>query len=131
MITSKYMMILLAVVIFGGNFNQAFAIQFEAAISPTLDQAKASFKGDKIITLRYPENSAISELLNGRKETVSFTLNSSDPNNGLTQILSSINNVLLQEKQSHVQFENATLVYRASINGGPDTSTISYQVELR
>jgi hypothetical protein len=125
------MTILLAVVIFGGSFNQAFAIQFEAAISPSLNQAKASFKGDQIITLRYPENSAISELLNGRKESVSFTINSSDPNNGLTQVLSSINNVLLQEKQSQVHFENATVVYRASINGGPATSTISYQVELR
>lgn len=44
------MMILLAVVIFGGSFNQAFAIQFEAAISPSLNQSKASFKGDQIIT---------------------------------------------------------------------------------
>jgi hypothetical protein len=125
------MTILLAVVIFGGIFNQVFAIQFEAAISPILDQAKASFKGDKIITLKYPENSSISKLLNGKKETVSFTTNSTDSNNGLSQILSSLNNILLKEKQSHVQFENATLVYRAGINGGPTTATISYQVELR
>jgi hypothetical protein len=125
------MTILLTLVIFGCIFNQVFAVQFETSISPSLNEAIASFKGDNIITLKYPENSTFSQLLNGKKDTVSFTINSSDPNNGINQILSKINDVLLREKQSNVQFENATLVYRAILNGGPTSSTISYQVELK
>ncbi|MBA3749347.1 MAG: hypothetical protein H0X03_00330 [Nitrosopumilus sp.] len=128
---SILMTILLTLVIFGCIFNQAFAIQLETSIAPSLNEAIASFKGDKIITLKYPENSTISQLLNGKKDSTSFTINSSDPNNGLNQVLSIINNVLLREKQSNVQFENTTLVYRASLNGGLTSSTVSYQVELR
>jgi len=125
------MTILLTLVILGYILNQSFAIQFETSIAPSLNEAIASFKGDNIITLKYPENSTISQLLNGKNDTISFTINSSDPNNGLNQVLSTLNKVLLSEKQSNVQFENATLVYRAILNGGPTSSTVSYQVELR
>ena len=127
---SIYIIILLTLVIFGSVFNQAFAIQLEAAISPTLNLADAKFGGDKIISLTYPETSSISKFFNGKKDTISFTLNSSDPNNGLSQILSSVNDILLREKQSQVHLENATLVYKASVNGGPNLATISYQVQL-
>jgi hypothetical protein len=127
---SIYITILLTLVIFGSVFNQAFAIQLEAAISPSLNLADAKFGGDKIISLTYPETSSISKFFNGKKDTISFTLNSSDPNNGLSQILSSVNDILLREKQSQVHLENATLVYKASVNGGPNLATISYQVQL-
>jgi hypothetical protein len=127
---SIYITILLTLVIFGSVFNQAFAIQLEAAISPSLNLADAKFGGDKIISLTYPETSSISKFFNGKKDTISFTLNSSDPNNGLSQILSSVNDMLLREKQSQVHLENASLVYKASVNGGPNLATISYQVQL-
>ncbi len=129
-IASICMTILLTLVIFGSIFNQAFAIQLEAAISPSLNLADAKFGGDKIISLTYPETSSISKFFNGKKDTISFTLNSSDPNNGLRQVLTSLNDILLREKQSQVSLENATLVYKASINGGPTLTTISYQVQL-
>jgi hypothetical protein len=124
------MTVLLTLVIFGSIFNQAIAIQMEASISPSLNLAEAKFGGDKIISLTYPEDSSISKFFNGKKDTISFTLNSSDPNNGLRQVLSSANDILLKEKQSQVHLENATLVYKASINGGPTLTTISYQVQL-
>jgi hypothetical protein len=131
LIASEYVVILLIVSIFGGIFNPAFAIQMEASVSPALNEASANFGGDNILTLKYPDNNAISKLLNGKKDTVSFTINSSDPKNGLNQVLSSLNNILLKEKQSQVHFVNATLVYKATINGGPTLTTISYKVELK
>ena len=130
MIASICVTILLTLVIFGSILNQAFAVQLEASISPSLNLAEAKFGGDKIISLTYPESSSISKFFNGKKDTVSFTLNSSDPNNGLSQVLSTVNDILLREKQSHALMENATLVYKASINGGPTLTTISYQVQL-
>jgi hypothetical protein len=124
------MTVLLTLVIFGSIFNQAIAIQMEASISPSLNLADAKFGGDKIISLTYPEGSSISKFFNGKKDTISFTLNTSDPNNGLRQVLSSVNDILLREKQSQVHLENATLMYKASVNGGPTLTTISYQVQL-
>ncbi len=129
-IASIYVTILLTLVIFGSVFSQAFAIQMEASISPSLNLADAKFGGDKIISLTYPEGSSVSKFFNGKKDTISFTLNSSDPNNGVSQILSSVNDRLLREKQSQVHLENATLVYKANVNGGPNLATISYQVQL-
>ncbi len=131
LVASKYLAILLTVFIFGGIFNPVFAMQMEASVSPTLNAATATYGGDRIITLKYPDNSPISKLLNGKKDSVSFTLNSSDPKNGLKTILDSINNVLLKEKQSQVHFANATLDYKATLDGGSDLATISYQVQLK
>lgn len=102
----------------------------EAGISPAINAADATFTGDRILTLKYPVNSTTSQILDGNKETISFSVNSSDSSNGLTEILDQINNVLLSQKQSLVNFENATLDYRAAINGGPTTASIAYQVEL-
>jgi hypothetical protein len=131
LVASKYLVILITVVIFGGIFNPVFAMQMEASVSPTLNAADAIYGGDRILTLKYPDNSPISKILNGKKSTLSFTLDSSDPKNGLKPILESINNVLLKEKQSQVHFANATLDYKATLDGGPDIATISYQVQLK
>ena len=125
-----YVIVLLAIVFFGGIINQSFAIQMEAGVSPAKNAADASFTGDRIITLKYPANSTMAQILDGNKNSTSFSLNSSDSSNGLVEILDEINNMLLSQKQSLVKFENATLDYRASVNGGPTTATISYQVEL-
>ena len=125
-----YVIVLLTIVFFGGIINQSFAIQMEAGVSPAKNAADASFTGDRIITLKYPANSTMAQILDGNKNSTSFSLNSSDSSNGLVEILDEINNMLLSQKQSLVKFENATLDYRASVNGGPTTATISYQVEL-
>ena len=125
-----YVIVLLAMVFFGGIINQSFAIQMEAGVSPAKNVADASFTGDRIITLKYPANSTMSQILDGNKKSISFSLNSSDSGNGLTEILDKINSLLLSQKQSLVKFENATLDYRAAINGGPTTASISFQVEL-
>jgi hypothetical protein len=131
LITSEYIVILLTVVIFGGIFEPVFALQMESSVSPSLNEATANFGGDKILTLKYPENSPMAKLLNGKKQDVTFTANSSDPNSGVDKIVSTLNNVLLKEKQSQAQFKNATLSYKATLNGGPDLATISYQVQLK
>jgi hypothetical protein len=131
LITSEYIAILLTVVIFGGIIHPVFAVQMSASVSPSLNEATANFGGDRILTLKYPENSPISKLLNGKRETISFTANSSDPKTGLNEVLSSLNNILLKEKQSQAHFANATLDYKAMLNGGPSDATISYQVQLK
>lgn len=125
-----YVVVLSAIVFFGGIFNQSFGIQLEAGISPSQNVADASFNGDRIITLKYPINSTMAQILDGNKNSISFSLNSSDSENGVQEILEQINSILLSQKQSLVEFENATIDYRASVNGGPTTATISYSVNL-
>jgi hypothetical protein len=126
----NYLIVLLAIVFFSGIINQSFAIQMEAGVSPAINTADASYTGDRILTLKYPANSTMSQLLDGNKTSISFSLNSSDSSNGVSEILDKINNQLLSQKQSLVKFENGTLDYKATLNGGPTTSTVSYQVEL-
>ena len=103
----------------------------EASVSPSLNEATANFGGDKILTLKYPDNSPISKLLNGKKQNITFTVNSSDPNSGVDKIVSTLNNVLLKEKQSQAHFTNASLSYKATLNGGSNLATIAYQVQLK
>jgi hypothetical protein len=126
----NYLIVLLAIVFFSGIINQSFAIQMEAGVSPAINTADASYTGDRILTLKYPANSTMSQFLDGNKTSISFSLNSSDSSNGVSEILDKINNQLLSQKQSLVKFENGTLDYKATLNGGPTTSTVSYQVEL-
>ncbi len=122
---------MLLVTIFGGIFNQALAVQFQAAISPSSNLGQVVFTGDRILTLKYPAGSPIAQQLNGKKDSISFTENSTNPGSGINEILNSINSVLLSEKKSLVKFENATVNYRAAINGGPTQATVSYQVTLK
>jgi hypothetical protein len=131
LITSEYIVVLLTVVIFGIIFEPVFALQMEASVSPSLNEATANFGGDKILTLKYPDNSPISKLLNGKKQNITFTVNSSDPNSGVDKIVSTLNNVLLKEKQSQAHFTNASLSYKATLNGGSNLATIAYQVQLK
>ncbi|HKR72683.1 MAG TPA: hypothetical protein VJR94_01080 [Candidatus Nitrosocosmicus sp.] len=126
----NYVVLLSAIVIFSGIFNQGFAIQMEAGVSPSKNAADASFTGDRIITLKYPANSTMAQMLDGNKNSISFSLNTSDSSNGLSAVLDKLNEYMLSQKQSLVKFENATLDYRAAVNGGPTTATFSYQVEL-
>ncbi|MDF0680810.1 MAG: hypothetical protein P0116_07595 [Candidatus Nitrosocosmicus sp.] len=53
----------------------------ESGVSPVINTADASFTGDRIITLKYPANSTMSQILDGNKTTISFSLNSSDSGN--------------------------------------------------
>ena len=131
LITSEYIVILLTVVIFGGIFEPVFAVQLQASVSPSLNEATATFGGDNILTLKYPDNSPVAKLLNGKKQDISFTVNSSDPNSGVDKIVSTLNNVLLREKQSQAHFTNASIDYKATLNGGPNLATIAYQVQLK
>ena len=64
----------------------------EAGVSPAINAADASFTGDRILTLKYPANSTMSQILDGNKTSISFSLNSSDSSNGLAEILDKINN---------------------------------------
>jgi hypothetical protein len=131
-LSSLYCVVLVsAVVIFSGIFNQGFAVQLEAGISPSRNAADATFTGDRIITLKYPADSTLAQMLDGNKNSISFSLNTSDTSdNGLNAVLDKINEYLLSQKQSLAEFANATLDYRATVNGGPTTATFSYQVEL-
>ncbi len=130
LVSSKYVLILLTVAIFGGIVNPIFAVQMEASVSTPLNAASITYGGDKILTLKYPIGSPMSKLLNGKKDVVSFSLSSTDPNNGVQPILTSVNNILSNQK-SQAHFVNATLDYKATINGGPDLATISYNVQLK
>jgi hypothetical protein len=107
----------------------AYANQMTVFIVTESDKADAIFTGIRFITIQYPPGSELSKQLDGKNERVTFTMNSTE--DGMNQLISTINQVLRTEKQSPVQIKNATLDYTASIRGEADRVAIAYKVALK
>ncbi len=93
------------------------------------DKADAVFTGIRFITIQYPPGSQLAKQFDGKNERVTFTMNSTE--DGMNQLISTINQVLRTEKQSPVQIVNATLDYTASIRGEADRVSLAYKVVLK
>ena len=93
------------------------------------DKADAIFTGIRFITIQYPPGSQLAKEFDGKNERVTFTMNSTE--DGMNQLISTINQVLRTEKQSPVQIVNATLDYTASIRGEADKVSLAYKVVLK
>ena len=107
----------------------AYANQMTVFIVTESDKADAIFTGIRFITIQYAPGSELSKQLDGKNERVTFTMNSTE--DGMNQLISTINQVLRTEKQSPVQIKNATLDYTASIRGEADRVAIAYKVALK
>lgn len=109
-------------------FSQAFAAQLEIFMVPTLDTSQPDFTGSTFLTIKYPPGSELSKIFNGTTETLSFTLNSTDP--GMPELVKTVNNAILVEKNSPVQLENATVQYVTQIRGDENRVTIAYKLKF-
>src|ERR687889_2271130 len=106
----------------------AYANQMTVFLVTESDKADAVFTGIRFITIQYPPGSQLAKQFDGKNERVTFSMNSTE--DGMNQLISTINQVLRTEKQSPVQIVNATLDYTASIRGEPDKVSLAYKVVL-
>jgi len=116
-----------------GFSTQAFANQLDALLLPHKDRSNAEFAGVRFIELRYPQDSALAKLLNGKNERIEFTVSGAfngTQGNGMHKLIQAINNALLTENKSPVTIENATLRYFATVKGRPDMAQLAYRVEF-
>ena len=107
----------------------AYANQMTVFLVTESDKADAVFTGIRFITIQYPPGSQLAKQFDGKNERVTFTMNSTE--DGMNQLISTINQVLRTEKQSPVQIVNATLDYTASIRGEADRVSLAYKVVLK
>ena len=107
----------------------AYANQMTVFLVTESDKADAIFTGIRFITIQYPPGSQLAKQFDGKNERVTFTMNSTE--DGMNQLISTINQVLRTEKQSPVQIVNATLDYTASIRGEADRVSLAYKVVLK
>lgn len=112
---------------------QAYAADLSASLVPQTDNAKVSYIGVKTVTIRYPEGSSLAQELNGKNERIQFELNgttSSQDESGMSEVISAVNRAFIAA-QSPVQVEQAAIIYTAVLRGGPQSTLISYRVDLQ
>jgi hypothetical protein len=118
-----------ATILISSMVYPAYANQMTVFLVTDSDKADATFTAIRFITIQYSPGSQLSKQFDGKNERVMFTVNSTE--DGMSQLISTVNQVLRTEKQSPVQVENATLDYTASIRGEPDRVALAYKVVLK
>jgi hypothetical protein len=119
---------ILATILISSMVYPAYANQMTGFLVTESDKADVIFTAIRFITIDYPAGSQLSQQFDGKNERVNFTMNSTE--DGMSQLISTINQVLRTEKQSPVQIENATLDYTASLRGEADRVALAYKLVL-
>ena len=122
----------LSCALISGIIYPAYAADLSASLVPQRDRAEASYIGVKVVTLTYAADSSLAEELNGKYERVQFTLDgtaSIQDETGMTELINAVNRAYI-EAQSPVQIEHAKIKYTAVLKGGPDSTLISYKLDL-
>jgi hypothetical protein len=119
---------ILATILISSMVYPAYANQMTVFLVTESDKADVIFTAIRFITIDYPAGSQLSQQFDGKNERVNFTMNSTE--DGMSQLISTINQVLRTEKQSPVQIENATLDYTASLRGEADRVALAYKLVL-
>jgi hypothetical protein len=120
---------IVATILISSMVYPAYANQMTVFLVTESDKADAIFTAIRFITIQYPPGSQIAKQFDGKNERVTFSMNSTE--DGMNQLISTINQVLRTEKQSPVQIVNATLDYTASIRGEPDKVSLAYKLVLK
>jgi hypothetical protein len=119
---------ILATILISSIVYPAYANQMTVFLVTESDKADVIFTAIRFITIDYPAGSQLSQQFDGKNERVNFTMNSTEDR--MSQLISTINQVLRTEKQSPVQLENATLDYTASLRGEADRVALAYKLVL-
>jgi hypothetical protein len=119
---------ILATILISSMVFPSYANQMTVFLVTESDKADVIFTAIRFITIDYPAGSQLSQQFDGKNERVNFTMNSTE--DGMSQLISTINQVLRTEKQSPVQIENATLDYTASLRGEADRVALAYKLVL-
>lgn len=124
---------IIAALLISSFVSQAYAADLKAGLVPQLNKAEASYIGVKTITLAYPAGSSLAQEFNGKSERVQFTMNgtsSGQDDTGMSGLINTVNRAFVAA-QSPVQIEEAEIAYTAILKGGPESTLISYKLEIK
>lgn len=120
---------IISTILITGFITHASAVQFTVFLSPKIAAASADLTAVRFLTFTYQPGSPLSNQFNGKAEHVRFTLNGTG--GGMSQLISTFNQDIANEKQSPVRIVNATLQYSGDLIGEPNQLLVSYKVDLK
>lgn len=118
----------MSLIIFPVTLTQVFASQMEAALFPTLSESTPVYTSIKFVTINYEPGSELSQIFNGVAEV--YTININSTTDGMDDVLKSINNVILRERNSPIQIQDGDIAYTAQIRGDEDSASLSYKLKF-
>ena len=121
----KYVILLL--LISSGFMPYAHAAQLDAKIPTDENTIEPSFQFLRVIYIEYPNGGEIAELLQGKSQTISFSVDSKtrDMSNLIDQI-----NQNLKSISSDAFVTDVKINYQAILSGNENSAVIEYKIEL-
>ena len=116
-----------AMLIISGLLPSVWAAQLDATILTKDTTSEPSFQFLRIVNIEYPNGGEIADLLQGQKQTLSFTADSQTP--GMSNLVSQINENLASIP-SHAIVTDAKINYQARLSGNDKYAVIEYKIEL-
>jgi hypothetical protein len=120
---------IISTILITGFITHVSAVQFTAFLPPQTNSAQPDLTAVRFLTINYDPGSALAKQFNGKAEHVRFTVNGTGGE--LSQLISTFNQDIKNQKQSPVRFTNATLQYTGDLIGEPNQLLVSYKVDLK
>ena len=119
--------IILALLILSGFMPYAQAAQLDAKIPTDENTIEPSFQFLRVIYIEYPNGGEIAKLLQGKSQTISFSVDSKtrDMSNLIDQI-----NQNLKSIPSDAFVTDVKINYQAILSGNENSAVIEYKIEL-
>ena len=105
----------------------AWAAQLDATILSNDNITEPSFQFLRIVYIEYPQGGEMADLLQGQKQTMSFTADLQTP--GIDNMINQINKNLASIPSNAV-VSNAKIRYQATLSGNEKSAVIEYKIEL-
>lgn len=111
------------------QLSNVYGVQITSSLVPTTNKGEVDWSAVRFLSIKYPPSSPLAQEFNGKSETVRFTMQADE--DGMPQLIQSVNNAMASQKGSPVKMTNATLTYTGQLRGTPDELTLSYNVQLK
>lgn len=119
--------LILAVILVLGLVPYASAAQLDVKILPGEDSVEPSFQFLRVIYIEYPNGGEISESLRGKRQMVSFVVDSNTP--GIDEFVMQLNKNL-KSIPSNAVVTDVQINYQAILQGNENYAVIEYNVQL-
>jgi hypothetical protein len=115
-------------VLIPGMIFPVWAAQLDAKVGTKAESAQPTFKFLRTVFIEYPEGGEIADLLKGKDIMINFEADSQTL--GISDLITKINDNLLQDLGSTVRVTDLILTYRAHLVGREDSAAIDYKITL-
>lgn len=116
----------IALIIISVSYSNVFAAQLSSFLIPERNKSEPAYTAIEFITIKYDPQSELAKKFAGVTERISFKINGTNP--GLENVIATINNVILTERNSPVRITDSKIDYTAQIRGEQDRLEVAYKL---